>query len=431
MPNTTTEIELRSEEVQEVLESVPNWMIRYGNILLLLLILMLLFISWFVKYPDIITSEAVVTTKLPPQKIYAQTLGKIDTIFVKDNQVVKKNEVLSVLENTANYKHIKLLKSVVDTIKVSNKTFNFPIDELPILFLGNIDTEYAIFENNYIQYQLNKELRPFTNEQNGNKFSKSQLYARLNTLETQKKISQSELKFQRRELERNRQLFKKGVIAKQTFESKEITYLQAERNFVNMDASISQIREAIGNANTNSISTKIKQTKEEISLLKNVIQSFNQLKSALINWEMTYAVTSDIDGKVAFSKLWADNQTVNLGDLFFTIIPEENSSFLAKLKTPAQNSGKIKEGQTVYIKLENYPDAEFGSLKGQIKSISLLPDEDGFYLITVSLPEKLITSYKKEIPFRYEMRGSAEIITEDLRLIERFFYQLKNILNNY
>ena len=429
MPNIN-DIELRSEEVQDVLEAVPHWMIRYGNMLILVFIIMLLFISWFIKYPDIIASEVVVTTKLPPQKTYAQITSKLDTIFVEDNQTVKKDEVISVLENTANYKHIQLLKSVIDTIKINNKAFNFPVDELPILFLGSIDTEYAIFENNYIQYQLNKELQPFTNEQNGNRLSKSQLYKRLNTLEAQKELNQSELKFQKRELDRNRQLYEKGVIAKQTFESKEVAYLQAKRNFANMDASISQIREAISNANTNSRSTKIKQTKEEISLLKNVIQSFNQLKNALINWEMTYTITSDIDGKVAFSKLWTENQIINQGDLLFTIIPEDNSAFLAKLKTPAQNSGKIKVGQTVYIKLENYPDTEFGTLKGHIESISLLPDEDGFYLITVSLPKKLMTSYNKEIDFRYEMRGSAEIITEDLRLIERFFYQFKNVLDD-
>ena len=48
------EIELRCEQVQEILTAVPNWMIRWGNTLLLLLLVMLLFISWFVKYPDII-----------------------------------------------------------------------------------------------------------------------------------------------------------------------------------------------------------------------------------------------------------------------------------------------------------------------------------------------------------------------------------------
>ncbi len=114
--------------------------------------------------------------------------------------------------------------------------------------------------------------------------------------------------------------------------------------------------------------------------------------------------------------------------MVFTIIPNENSSFIAKLKTPAQNSGKIKLGQRVNIKLENYPDTEFGVLKGIVSNISLIPDKDGLYLIDVKLPEKLMTSYNKEIDFKQEMRGSAEIITEDLRLIERFFYQFKEIL---
>ena len=39
MPNNTQDIEIRSEEVQEILTHVPNWMIRWGNTLLLGLII--------------------------------------------------------------------------------------------------------------------------------------------------------------------------------------------------------------------------------------------------------------------------------------------------------------------------------------------------------------------------------------------------------
>ena len=53
--NNLDNIELRSEEVQEILEKVPHWMIRWGNVLFLALIVLLLVISWFVKYPDVIT----------------------------------------------------------------------------------------------------------------------------------------------------------------------------------------------------------------------------------------------------------------------------------------------------------------------------------------------------------------------------------------
>ena len=66
--------------------------------------------------------------------------------------------------------------------------------------------------------------------------------------------------------------------------------------------------------------------------------------------------------------------------------------YIAKLKTPAQNLGKVKIGQAVNIKLDNYPDYEFGVLKGRIKNVSEITNKEGFYTIDVSLPKKLITS---------------------------------------
>lgn len=430
MPDTINNVKLRSEEVQEILEATPNWMIRWGNMLILLLILMLLFISWFVKYPDTINSSAIITTKLPPQKEYAKISAKIASILVSDNQLVKADTPLAIIENTANFKHVFLLKSIIDTITINNTTFNFPFDELPILFLGNIEAEYALFENSYIKYQLNRQYKPFSNEANANRSTKNELQVRLEILKSQKKNNQLELNNQEIIFERNKTLFERGVISKQDFEQAEILYSQAKRNFANMDVSISNITEAINNIDKNSRITTIDKTREDISLLKNVIQSFNQLKQATKTWELQYVLKSNINGKVSFLNTWTENQMVNSQDLIFTIIPEKNSAFIAYLKSPAQNSGKLKAGQRVNIKLQNYPDKEFGTLQGQIEQIALFPNKDGQYLITVSLPKTLITSYKKEISFRHEMNGSAEIITDDLRLIERFFYKIKNIFKS-
>jgi multidrug resistance efflux pump len=128
-------IELRSEEVQEILNKVPHWMIRWGNLLLLLLIVLLFIISWFVKYPDIISSEAIITTEIPPQKEFAKVTGKIDTIFVKDNHKVIKNQSLAIIENTANLNDVFYLKSVIDTIKYTKQLFYYPIDKMPILMI--------------------------------------------------------------------------------------------------------------------------------------------------------------------------------------------------------------------------------------------------------------------------------------------------------
>ncbi len=426
MPNIE-DIELRSEEVQEILTRTPRWMIRWGSALFLILILLLLAITWFVKYPDVIITESLLTTKIPPEQEFASISAKLDTILIKDSQLVDSNAILAVLENTANTKDVLYLKSILDTIKINSNSLKFPFEELPILFLGDIDNSFVEFENSYSEYILNNKLQPFLTTALANKVSIQELRRRLQNLNSQYLISESEREFKRSDTKRHKILFEKGVISKQEFENKQLELLSSERNFRNLGISISQVREAISDANTNASSTDITRTLEETRMLKKVLQSFNQLKIALQNWENTYALKSSIKGNVSFFKYWNKNQTVTQGDLVFTIIPHQNSEFLVKVKAPSQNSGKIKIGQKVNIKLENYPHTEFGVLTGEVNTISLISDEEGMYLIDVSIPNKLITSYNREIEFKQEMRGSAEIITEDLRLIERFFYQIKDI----
>lgn len=430
MPKSTLEnTNLRSEEVQEILTRVPHWMIRWGSVLFLCLIIMLLFISWFVKYPDVIVAQAVITTKIPPEKEYAQVPGKIDTIFVEDDQMVLAGQPLAILENTASYKDVFFLKSILDTIGMENMKFEFPIREVPILFLGDIDAEYALFENSYVQYSLNNTLQPYSNQITANKISLSELQNRLQVLLIQQELEESALKFKEADLDRNRKLFEKGIISAQEFETKQLEALQAEQSFKNLNISISQTREAIAMAQKTSKGTNIEKTRETMMLLKNLVQSFNQLKIAIETWEMQYVLSSDINGRVAFMNYWSENQTVTQGDLVFTIIPSRNSAYIAKLQVPAQNSGKIEKEQKVNISLANYPETEFGVLQGKVENISMLPNKEGLYLIDVSLPEELVTSYGRKIKFKQEMAGTADIITEDLRLIERFFYQLKDVFN--
>ncbi len=66
---------------------------------------------------------------------------------------------------------------------------------------------------------------------------------------------------------------------------------------------------------------------------------------------------------------------------------------------------------------------------GKIKNIALIPTES-FYIVEVDLPNGLQTNYKKKLPFSQEMQGVAEVVTEDVRLIERFFNPIKAILKN-
>lgn len=419
------EIELRSEDVQEILTRVPHWMIRWGNVVILSIILILFSVSWMLKYPDLISTQITITTAIPPEKLVAKTSGKIQAILVTDRTNVAKNTPLAVIENSANYKDVFLLKSIVDTIDI-NKS-KFPFEKLASAQLGEIESSYAIFQKESIADDLNSKLQPYKVEGVAQSYEAVQLKERLSLLESQKSINQSELELQKKDLERYEGLYKKGIIATQEIEKQRLVYLQSQKNYKNVLNTISILKSSLNELNRTSKTTQINESKENINLERNVVQAFYQLKKVIKDWELNYVLRSSINGKVTFLQIWTENQNIEVGSTVFAIIPSDKSNFIGKVKAPALNSGKIKIGQDVTIRLANYPDTEFGILKGKVTAISLTPDKDNNLLIDVSLPNGLETSYKKQIAFQQEMTGNADIITEDLRLIERLLYQFRGV----
>ena len=419
------DINLRSEEVQEILTRVPHWMIRWGNILVLSIVLLMLGVSWMIKYPDMISTQISITTEVPPQKLVAKTSGRIEAILVKDKTEVAKETPLAVIENAANYKDVFLLKSIVDSYIIDEKPF--PFEKTQALQLGDIESSYALFQKEYSVDALNSKLQPYKVEGSAQSYESIQLRERLSLLESQKSINQSELELQKNDVERYETLYKKGIISTQELEKQRLQYLQSQKNYKSLLSTISQLKSSLNDLNRNSKTTIINESKETVNLDRNLTQAFYQLKKAIKDWELNYVLRSSIQGKVTFLQLWSENQNIESGATIFAIIPSNETNYIGKVKAVAQNSGKIKEGQDVNIRLANYPDREFGIIKGKVKSISLTPDKDGNLLIDISLPNGLKTSYDKKIQFQQEMSGSADIITEDLRLLERLLYQFKDI----
>ena len=429
MPDQLKDIELRSEEVQEILTKVPSSMLRYGNALFLILIVLLLFISWWVKYPDIIVSQGIITTQVPPQKEYSKINSMIQHLLVVNDQEVETGELLAVLQNAANYKDVLWLEQLLDTVSYDKKYFQFPLDSLPILFLGDLEAPFAAFENAYMQYQLNKELQPFDNDAIANRSTRMQLQVQLRNTLSRKRIQKTELDFKKKELDRSKALFEKGVVSAQEYELKQLEYAQNRRAYQSVDASISQLRNQLSNTSSSLEGIKINRTKEELQLYKSLIQSFTQLKKAVRNYEQLYILRATLKGRLSFTQNWSENQQVVQGDLLFTVFPKEYQSYIAVLKTPVWNSGKLKVGQKTYLKLQNFPEAEFGVVEGKVSSISQVPDKNGFYYVQVALSDSLITSYQNEIKLYQETKVVAETVTEDSRLLERFFYQFKELFS--
>jgi len=72
---------------------------------------------------------------------------------------------------------------------------------------------------------------------------------------------------------------------------------------------------------------------------------------------------------------------------------------------------------------------EFGMLKGRVRSISLVPEANG-YIAEIELSEGMTSSYRENLKFIQQMNGSAEIVTKEMRLITRLINPLKAFLDS-
>jgi multidrug resistance efflux pump len=185
----------------------------------------------------------------------------------------------------------------------------------------------------------------------------------------------------------------------------------------------------INNLEKNKLQLQMQAYQEKEKHLQELSQSIKSLRTQIETWEQTYLLKAPIDGKVSLFNFWTKNQNIKQGDEVLSVIPTEKQEVIAKLSLPVQNSGKLKQGQVVNIKLDNYQFQEYGMLKGYVKTISVMPKDDN-YAIEVELPNKLTTTYHKQLEYKQEMHGIADIITEDLSLFDRVFYQFRKLSNN-
>lgn len=426
MEELQDDLKIYSEEVRDVLSAPPKAIFKWGNTILLMFILLLLFLSWFIKYPDIIRAEVVITTQFPPEKLVAKSSGRIAKLFIENQKEIKENTPIAIIENAANYETVFLLKAITDTLK-QKETFYFPIDKYDFSELGTIETAFTNFKNNYINYRQYLDFKPHQIEKKSQSIESNQQNNRLSILQNQIAIASKELKLKKKELERFEILFTKGIISAQEWESKQFDYLQQEKNQQSLNNQLSQLKSSLNDLKRNQQNTTVNELKDNVVLLQNTIQAYNQLKKEIADWDLNFVLRSSINGKVSYFQVWSESQVVSNGAELFSVIPSSNANYIAKLRVPALNSGKIKSNQDVVIRLANYPDREFGILKGKLSTISLIPTKEGILLLDAKLPNGLETSYKKQINFQQEMTGTADIITEDLRLLERLLYQFRDV----
>ena len=427
------DIELRSEEFQEVLGNVPSWILRWGITTIALVVGILLIGSAVFKYPDVISSSMTLTGTTPAASVVAKTSGKLRTLSVKDGQFVSQGQMLAVIDNPARTEDVEALRNYLSGNSFTDSLADLPPKELT---LGDMQSLYASFYltlTEYIQFrQLNyyPQKIAFTRERIQRNEVSYNDYLR------QKELIEEQACLTRKQYLRDSSLCCQGVLSAEDLEHSLSEYLQSRlsvetchANLQNMQTTLVQLRESL-------LDTENQYADSRRTLETQLNNLATQLSTSIQAWELNYVLSAPIDGHISFANYWAENQNVSAQQEIFTVIPHEQGEIIGKAMLPIARSGKVKIGQKVNIRFQNFPENEFGIVRGIVENISQVPVDvinsltgirESSYVVSIRLPDGLKTNYNKSLPFQPQMQAQADIITEDLSILTHFFLPLKKI----
>ncbi len=423
-------INLRSEEIAEILGVPPKWIVQWGITIIFLVIAIVFIGSAFFKYPDIIVAPAIITSENPPSVIISKANGKITDIFFTDGSLVKKGDTIAVIENPAKLKDIEYLSKIIDGFNL-RKVSDTLLDSryFDKLSLGDIQTQFNAFSKSYFEYRL--FLKQSYHEQKikaiGAQIKQYNQY--YNRLWTQRDLTIKDLELTQKQFARDSTLFNTGVISAVDYERSQGALLAKRQLLENARLNLSTTAITIEGLKQSIIDTRLEQESQSKKLAEDLVNSYNQLVSTLSTWEKTYLLIAPSSGKLTYMNVWSNLQEVKSGDRLFTINPEKRGEIFAMLTLPFEGAGKVKLEQRVTIKLDGYPYMEFGMVEGIIQSVSSGSVEKGFPVV-VRLPKGPVTSYGQELSFERDLSGIGEITTENMTLLQRFFSPLKYIFKD-
>jgi HlyD family secretion protein len=418
-------IELRSEEVQEIITQMPGGLIRWGIGLIFFLFVVLLSISWFVKYPDVIKAKVVVTTDPAPINLVSRAVGKI-TLLKKANETARKNDLIAHLQTNASLTDMNYLEAALTSYEANTNTTDLFIALDKNIKAGDLQS--------YVNATVKslQDLIAFTET----KLHEKQIahlnkqvvsYKNLNrNLQKQLGLMKQEGALSYQQFKADSILLVQKVIAPLDFNKTKSAYLLQQRGVKSMEASIISNQLQADDLEKQVTELEIGRTKEENQLQTSAENAIKELAARLKAWKENFLFTAPADGTVAYLGFIENDQYIENGKPLFALLPTSNK-LIAKAELPVLGSGKVKVGQLVNIRLSNYPFEQFGMLQGEIESISEVPDKEN-YTVAISLRQGMNSTHNKLLSFRPQLQGETEIITEDLRLLERVFYQFRKLI---
>ncbi|MGJ5629029.1 HlyD family secretion protein [Nostoc sp. CALU 1950] len=349
--------------------------------------------SW-VKYNVMVETAATVRPIGDTKLVQPSIEGTVETIFVKENQIVKKGEAIARLDT----EQLQIQKSQLQGNIEQGRLQLIQIDAQS----GALDTQ-IIAEKRFIERSVSSAKAELTRNQR--EYQERQVSTQSEFLVSKASLqkaraslqkAQADLDFAQMDSDRYEQLAQVGAIGRREFEQKKLVVeqskliLEAERISIEIAQAKLQSAKAVVNPSTAIIAIAQERIAQEIARGEATIATLNQQKQALMQRQVemqtqlkqyqkelqqieTHLQNSIIratsDGIILKLNLRNPGQVVRASESIAEIVPQ-NAPLVIKAMIPTAEIKKVAVGQKVQLRVDACPYPDYGTLNAVVSAIS-------------------------------------------------------------
>jgi multidrug resistance efflux pump len=239
------------------------------------------------------------------------------------------------------------------------------------------------------------------------------------------RVQADQLELARRDRDRARAMATRGLISEADADRAEAEYLQHRSAMQDGESAVAaaEVQISASRAQLLELSRAMEDQGRNQSLALRA--ALATLRGAVARWDQENVMRAPSAGRVSIFRVLAEHQFVEQGAPLLAIVPTTGRT-IGRVLLASEGAGRVEVGQRVLLRLESFPSREFGAVPGRVARVSHLgmekrDSDEAQYLVEVEVPQDLVTTYRRRLPFRQEMRGDAEIVTRDRRLAARLF----------
>lgn len=426
MKNTTPQ---RLTPIEELLRPTPSWWMHRGNLLLFFTFVTLFGLSFVLRYPDTVTAPVRITTANPPSAYIARTEGRLGYVFVRHGDTVAQGELLAAFASPADFRQVLFADSLCNTLSDTNLTTaeNLLPTDIPPLRLGPLQSSFAHFQASYKDLTDFRQLNYYPRMVAALEDERARQNNLNLALARQVASHERDFALVANQYKRQQSLFEQNLISVLDLE-------KAEQEKITANARLNQSK--IDLANNQIVASRLQQQilnmalrgREESEMRQ---RKYNEAKQSFQGeikvWLQDYLFVAETDGIVQFSGNPVPGRYLSKGELLASISPLSTGRVFAIASLAMEGTGRLHSGNQAILRLDNFPYIEYGEIIGSIRAINHLPGQEVYQAI-IDLPQPLVSTYSRPIPFVRETKGTALLVTHRQSLFARIFNPLKHLL---